>query len=109
MAYFVFDTEEAAIEAEAAIVANVRRFLEANFPERVSTDPIGLRGYSAATGELRTDGGLTTRWAVPIQCVQGWVIPVPPDIPPMTSLQMIDGIVADTVESFTPIDLGEEF
>ena len=94
MGYFVFPTQNEAEAAEAAIVANVYAFASANLPERVSQSPVGLYSFSAETGELRQDACITTRWAVPFEAVEGWVFPVPPDIPPMTSEQMTAGLEA---------------
>ena len=109
MGYFVFQTEQEAEAAEATIVANVYAFASANVPERVSQSPVGLYSFSAETGELRQDACVTTRWAIPFEAVEGWVFPVPPDISPMASEQMIAGISAEIVEAYTPIETGEVF
>lgn len=104
MGYFVFQTEQEAEAAEATIVANVYAFASVNVPERVSQSPVGLYSFSAATGKLRPDACVTTRWAVPFEAVEGWVFPVPPDIPPMTSEQMTAGINAQVIEQYTALE-----
>lgn len=104
MPYFVFPTQGDAEAAEAAIIANVYAFASAHLPERVSQEPVGLYSYSAATGELRPDACVTTRWAAPFEAVEGWVFPVPPDIPPMTSEQMTAGINAQVIDQYTALE-----
>lgn len=108
MSYYLFQTEQDAISADLQIVQNVYQFALQNVPERVSEAPLGLFGYNAKTGALVTNGGLTTNWAKPTECEEGWVIPVPYDIPPMTGEQMSVGISADIVEAYTPIETGED-
>ena len=76
MRYYKFNSESAALAAEAQIVANVRAWVEANVPEALSDDKTKLRGRNAATGDL--EDAFTERWAVPQLTAGGeWVFPAP--------------------------------
>lgn len=66
MKYRIFDTQQAAIDAEAIIAQS-----------------LGLPkvGINAQTGRECLDAQITTRWAIPQQIPDGrWVFPSPDDI-----------------------------
>ena len=101
MLYYQFDTEEAALTSEAAIVANVAAWTQLNAPSRFHSNGPALRGVRASDGSVVTDRGLTTRWAAPSMTAAGaWVIPVPTaeDVWPMLLSEALAGISASTVE-----------
>lgn len=111
MTYYEFTTEASALAADAAIVTNVAVWLAANDSARFDPSGPALRGLRASDGQVVTDGGLTTRWAVPRMTAAGtWVIPVPTaeKVTPMPLADVIAGISAPTVEDPEwPADPGE--
>jgi hypothetical protein len=75
MNYYTFATQQEAIAAESAIVANIREWVANNIPDALAADG-SLRGSNAATGEWSE--ATTTQWDVPRQISDGrWVIAAP--------------------------------
>lgn len=76
MMFYVFNTESAAVAAEATIVTNVRQWVAANVPNALSGDGERLRGRNASTGEFVEV--YTDRWAIAIKTAAGkWVFAKP--------------------------------
>lgn len=102
MAYLLFPSEEAAVAAEAQIIANCRRFIQQAAPERLSPDG-ELICINAATGQLDPSAQGVERWASPQQYAEGWAIPMPEpqQIAPMPMEVFAAGVGGTLVDAVT--------
>jgi len=113
MLYYEFQTQQEAEQADAQIIANVALWVSENLPERYDPNGPRLLGQRASNGEIVTDSGGTTRWAIPQETLGGtWVIPVPEqsDVFPMPIELVLVNITAPTIEDpeWPVEDLGGE-
>jgi hypothetical protein len=75
MSYYIFNTEQEALDAENLICSNIRNYVITLSPDLVTLNG-EIRSRSAKTREL-TDA-VTSRWAVPRITNDGkWAFPVP--------------------------------
>ena len=104
MTYLVFETELEALEAEAKIVQNIREFLTLANSERLTVDGL-LLGRDFHTQEI-TEQGITTRWAVPVECEEGWAFPKPTSsqVSPIPSNVVLSGVGGIESEYINPIN-----
>lgn len=95
MIYYVFDTEQAALNAESTIVNNIKSWVQQNSPEAITGDGEKLRGRNAKTGKLTNI--FTTRWAIPQERLdRKWVFQKPrdSDTTPIPLSKVIENVVA---------------
>lgn len=99
MTCYVFNTEAAALAAEAKIVSNVRDWVAGNVPNALSEDGTRLRGRNASTGELVDV--FTDRWAVPVKTASNkWVFakPTAEQAAPIPLVIFVAGVTATEAE-----------